>query len=217
MNEINYQKKYLKKARLFAGLLQLVPFIRAVILTGSLARGKAGKSSDIDFLIVAKAGRIFSVRFFSVLLVLFLGQKRPKDEEASHAGKFCLNHFLTESYLKIPNGRGSKIDQYCSGNFIYSSLLWEEGNIASKFTAENGWIFKDMKMKTIDSIEPFILFKIYRTFIEYVLRGKTGDKIEIFLRNIQIRSIESDQRTKKYPQLIAYNENELRFHPPKVY
>ena len=50
---------------------------------------------------------------------------------------------------------------------------------------------------------------------EVFLSGRFGDWLERKLKSIQIKKIESDPRTKKYPLLIVYNDRELRFHPPK--
>ena len=214
----DYSKKYLRKARLFAALLQLTPFVRAVFLTGSLAQGKAKQSSDIDFLIVAKSGRIFTTRFLSVLSVLILGQKRPKDETRSHVGKFCLNHFLTDNYLKIPMDRGQDINNYCAKNFQETRVLWEDGHFFDQFVEQNPLIFRSSRSLNHSyhtKIKNILIFEIWQRFVEMILGGKLGLIVENKLKTYQIRSIENDSRTGQYPDLIVYNDQEMRFQPPK--
>jgi len=47
-------------------------------------------------------------------------------------------------------------------------------------------------------------------------RNNKNNWLESILKKYQIKKIESDPRTKKYPALIVYNDKELRFHPPKA-
>ncbi len=87
-----------KKARFVLRLLQSTPFVRGIFLSGSFAIGNIRQDSDIDLLIVAKKGRIWMCRFFVTFLLAILGQRRHGDKIA---GKFCLNHYITEDSLKL--------------------------------------------------------------------------------------------------------------------
>ena len=60
------------------------------------------------------------------------------------------------------------------------------------------------------------MLRVFARIMESFLKGKTGDRLENKLKNIQTRSIEKDPRTRLYPQLIVYNNREMRFHPPKT-
>lgn len=212
-------KKRLSKTRFIGRMLARLPFVECVILNGSLAQDKSKKSSDIDILIIAKDGRIFTSRFFINTFALLFGIKRSKDGSKSHAGKFCFNYFLTESYLKVPTGRGEKIDQYCAENYSSSKFIAGDGVLFLKFLKTNKKLFEfygykilnpkseiKNKSKIINS-----KFKILQQFRELLL----GDWFEQKVRSYQIKRIESDPRTKKYPDLIVHNDKELRFHPPK--
>jgi predicted nucleotidyltransferase len=220
-----YKDKYLKRTVRFSGILQCVPFLRAIILNGSLAGGNIKESSDIDLLIIARSGRIYTTRFFVNLLGNLLGEKRSKNEEKSHAGKFCFNYFLTDGYLKIPTGRGEKMDKYCAMNYSRSVLLWGDDKLFDKFLAINSDLFAKFgcfsslnDSKELEYYFParsitFLLF--IRKMQEIVFGGMFGNWIERRLKHLQIKMIESDPRTSKFPSLIVYNDQEARFHPPK--
>ena len=191
-----------------------------------MARGDAKRSSDIDLLIVGKSGRLFTVRFFATFWMSILGIKRSKDTKQNHAGKICLNYYLADDYLKIPTGRGEKIDRYCALNYSKAKYLEGDYRLFEKFIKANQQLFQKYHdlgcHPELDSGSRLSRFRIKSgmTFmgtriIEKMLPGKSGDWVEAKLKSSQIRRIESDPITQKYPELIVYNDRELRFHPPK--
>jgi len=217
-----YTNQYRQKTSHFAGLFYNLPFIRAIILNGSLAQGQAKKSSDIDLLIVTKSRRLYTSRFFLIVIGFLTGQKRSKAENKPHAGKFCFNYFLTDKYLEIPTGRGERIDSYCARNYSSSILIRGQEVVFNKFIKANRELFakyncscREMatSRSNINSRNENNLFK--KTF-EFLLGGKIGDWLEQILKHLQIKMIEKDPRTKRYPDLIVYNNLEARFHPPKT-
>lgn len=217
--------KRFRKTKLMAQLLQMAPFVRVIILNGSLAQGKSSQKSDIDLLIIIKRGRLFTARLFVIVLAFLTGQKRSKDENKAHAGKFCFNYFLADNYLKIPTGRGKKMDQYCADNYYSSLLVWGEEKTFEKFKSINQNLFTlaDPKYsqsnyaieKDIFPVRDWLGLIIIKRCKEWALGGKFGDWFEKRIKILQIKMIEKDPRTKKTPDLIVYNDLEARFHPPK--
>lgn len=231
-------EKRLKKTRLMAQILQVVPFIRAIVLNGSLAQGKSNQESDIDLLIIVKSGRLFTARLFTLFLSSLTGQRRSKDENRPHAGKFCFNYFLADNYLKIPLGRGKEMDQYCADNYSKSVLVWGDKVLFQRFFEVNRALFKSATSshpspskgegekgtplltkerpgEVLPMVKDSQSLTIIRSFKEWIFGGKLGDWFEQRAKNFQIGKIEKDPRTKKYPDLIVYNDREARFHPPK--
>ena len=216
----------LRKTQIYAGLLQALPFVNCVLLNGSLATGRAKQGSDIDLLIITTDRRIFTARFFVNSLLQVLGQKRPSLENKTHSGKFCPNYFLNESFLKIPIGRGEKIDHYCADNYSRSVLVAGDKATFQQFLSVNKALFaksasfssveKDYRkiLKVQFPIKPNSFVKIIKHLFETGLTGSFGEWLESKLKAWQIKKITMDQRTKKYPNLIVFNDKELRFHPP---
>lgn len=221
------QKTYnhrLHNLKIMAKLFQLVPFVRCVILNGSMAEGIINKSSDIDILVIAKRGRIFSCRAAVLFWAYLSGLKRSADQTKNHAGRFCFNHFLTDNFLLIPCGRGEKMDRYCAEDCSKSRLVWGDEKIFDKYMNVNmKWMKKYLRENSKSKYQNptkyqtsnIKLFIWKAKILEYVLKGKFGNWVEKVLKNIQIKKINKDPRVKRYPQLIVFNDRELRFHPPK--
>lgn len=237
-------KKRFRVAKIISTLLFVMPFVRCVVLNGSLAQGKSNKNSDIDFLIICQSGRIFTARFLASSLVWLTGLKRSSSESKYHGGKICLNYYLTDEYLIIPHNRGDKMNKYCANNYSRSLLLAGDQLLFDKFMSLNmEWMEKYLisqkqKAKTKNqntkivsqNQEPktnnleidrrdkqsmgFCNLKLKDLF-EKRLSGWCGNRLELYLKKIQLVRINRDPRTKKYPNLIVVNDNEMRFHPPK--
>lgn len=88
-----------KKMRRIARWMQLAPYIRLVMASGSLGMEHMTADSDLDVLVVMKHGRIWTGRFFLTALVHMLGARR---HGRYIAGRVCLNHYITDQSLSIP-------------------------------------------------------------------------------------------------------------------
>lgn len=212
-------RRRLNKTKILSFFLVRLPFIRCVILNGSMATGEIKKSSDIDLLIIARKGRIFTARFLAVLLVLLAGQKRLNGR-AEHSGKFCLNYFLTDYSLIIPHNRSGEINKYCALNYSNSVLVAGDVEIFKNFVHQNiGWMarYTENYQFSIFDFQKHLTPSTYflKPLVEMFLSGWLGDQLEGLFKNIQITKINKDPRTQKYPDLIVVNDRELRFHPPK--
>ena len=234
-------KRRIRHLKAVATLLQLTPFLRCILLNGSLAEGKTKRTSDVDLLIVAKDNRIFTTRFFASILVWLTGLKRSSDESKDHSGRFCLNYYLTESFLVVPTGRGEEVDRYCASNYSKSLMVWGMRDIYFQFMEINreNWkkylnfsfayeqkgVTNPRSRKYHTNIQHTKYRKILkknfpiRTFhtgirLRNIVEQLLGDRAEGILKRIQLRKINRDPRTKKYPTYIVVNDKEMRFHPP---
>lgn len=82
------------RARRSAWALARMPFVRGVLVTGSMSKGSAGDDGDIDFLLVVAPGRVWTVK--SALHVA----RRALPSWAREA--MCTNYILAEDNLAIP-------------------------------------------------------------------------------------------------------------------
>jgi predicted nucleotidyltransferase len=216
----------LSKTHFIGRILARLPFVRCVILNGSLAQGRSNESSDIDILIIAKSGHIFTARFFVNFFASILRIKRPKDEKKDHSGKFCFNYFLTENYLKIPTGRGEEMDRYCADNYSHSKFIAGDISLFNKFILVNQGLFSKYNCHPEASAEGSSerneraaaprFFTNVQNDIQKIAERLFRLRFENWAKHYQIKKINTDPRTKKYPELIVFNDKELRFHPPKL-
>ncbi|MGA2666719.1 MAG: nucleotidyltransferase domain-containing protein [Patescibacteria group bacterium] len=206
----------MKRARIIAFLLSIVPFTRMVALDGSLARGEATEKSDIDFFIVLKTGRIWTGRILVTALVHLTGLRRAGQKIA---GRICLNRYQTEDFLLIrPKNKKNALD------YRHFRVFWGSAKLRARFFDLNSWIpkkgytftNKNRKLTFWEKVLLIISWPFQRFFeiIYDVLFGEPGEK---YLRNFQIKRILKDPRTQQSSnEQILISDYELRFHPPKV-
>ena len=179
----------LKKAGRILKKINHAPFLKGVFISGSLGMRNASEKSDIDFLVVAKKGRIFTVRFFLTLILDFLGERR---KPGKIAGKICLNHYLTEDALKV-NGTQNVYGSYL---YFHNFPVINRDNIFEKFKKSNNWM-KEFLIFWQRNFEPPFKVKdksILAKFLEKILSGNFGNFIEKKLKEKQIK-----RKEKNYP------------------
>lgn len=81
-----------------SGVFRCIPFIEGVVVSGSVAYGHARKESDLDVLIVARRGYVWTVRLLCSFVLQVLGKRR---HGSLVADRVCLNHFIDNQALAI--------------------------------------------------------------------------------------------------------------------
>jgi hypothetical protein len=208
-----------KKLERWIPLFQGFPFIKLILITGSLAFGNVKPESDFDILIFVRKGRIWTVRFLTTLFFRVFGLRRS---EKKTRNKICLNHYISNSALEI------KFKNLYEAQ-AYSRFLpaWEnEPGFYQKFCLANRWIGDYLvfwpekfisQSAVIFSYQRRIKQKRFLKFIsrlsEVALGGKLGDLVEKFLRKIQREHILSRPLKDKTTSRIIAEDSELEFHP----
>jgi predicted nucleotidyltransferase len=93
---IHIGKTGIKKWRIAKRMIRLIsflPYVRMVAITGSLALNNTHKESDIDVLITAKHGHIWTVRILVTALMQILGKRRHGKKISD---RICLNHYISD-------------------------------------------------------------------------------------------------------------------------
>jgi hypothetical protein len=197
--------RFLKTAKFFRHL----PFIDFVLAAGSMALGNVHPDSDFDVIVGVKPGRIFTARFFCILLFGFLGKRRKKlSHKEAASDKICFNHFITpKSYRLAPPHSIYWQELYKNLVPIYGS----KEKIREFFKA-NDWMGERIYNDDLrhEFYEPSPVGK----FLEKILSGRLGDFKEKILKQIQIKRIKNSLKGGLgfEPRLI-YNDDELEFHP----
>lgn len=211
MNKLNLNR--LKKTKRTGKFLACFPYIRCVILNGSLAAGKSTEKSDIDLLIIAKPGHIFTARFFVMAFMQLFRLKRAKFDSGETAGKHCLNYFLTEDNLKIYCVKGR--EEFCASNYAASKFLAGDYKLFIQFMQTNEALFQKFGQPTAKHQPKPYLRPLIQRIGEWKLSLLFGARFENWAKRYQVKKIESDPRTQKFKNEIHYSDSELRFHPPK--
>jgi predicted nucleotidyltransferase len=85
--------KHLKIATRKAQVIARFPFVRSVMISGSLSKGYADEKSDIDFFVITQPGRLWITRTLLALYrrLAYFNSRRY----------FCINYFIDEEHLEI--------------------------------------------------------------------------------------------------------------------
>ncbi len=83
----------MRTARRYARIISWFPFVRGVLLSGSIAKGYMNKSDDIDFFIVTEPKKLWIAR---TMLTLF-----KKIFLLNSYRNFCINYFVDSEHLSI--------------------------------------------------------------------------------------------------------------------
>lgn len=123
----------LKTAHRAARILKMIPTIKLIALTGSLAMNNAKKADDIDFLIIAASNRLWLTRGLVVVLLRLMGLYRRPDKINN---MICPNMFLAEDNLEIPS---KEQDLFSAHEVVQVKPLWFKDNMYNRFLKENLW------------------------------------------------------------------------------
>lgn len=87
-------KQRMRTARRYSRLIASFPFVRGVLLSGSISKGYMSEKDDIDYLIITHPGRMWLVR---TLLTVF-----KKVFLLNSYRNFCINYFVDSEHLRFP-------------------------------------------------------------------------------------------------------------------
>ncbi len=86
-------RKFWGIAKFMSHIIKRFPFVRAIFISGSLAKFNVTTSTDIDFFIITKSKRLWMTRSLLIAFkkVFLLNRKKF----------FCINYFITDDHLEI--------------------------------------------------------------------------------------------------------------------
>lgn len=197
----------LDRARKFARLLQLVPGVRFIGVTGSLAMASAVPEDDIDFLIISARNRLWLTRALVLSALLAWGVKRPDDGRSEYPNLICANIFLSEGDLYIPDENLFIAHEICQ----MLPLLGE--STYNSFLSANGWVkqfLPQWKPARVAFQDRRAWRRAQRAF-ETVFSNGIGDRIDRELMRQQLERIES-KHARGHNTNVKITPTQLRFH-----
>jgi predicted nucleotidyltransferase len=124
------------RARRFAELLGIVPWVVCICLSGSLAAGHYKEEDDIDLFVVTKPNTVWLTRICLLGMLALLGKRRKKGQ--IHApGSICLNMFVDTQGLRLEHlGK----DIYIAREIAQLKPLVNKYNTFEQLLSQNQWI-----------------------------------------------------------------------------
>ena len=197
-------EKRLKTARKISEFISRFPFIRGILLSGSISKGFMEEDSDIDYFVITHPNRVWFSRLILMLFKkLFLLNSKKN---------FCINYFVDSENLKIEE------KNIFTATEIVTLIPTFGRNIYDEFYEKNFWIKqfypnfpKRETLKILDRKNGIV-----KTFFEKLLSRKLGDKLDDFSMSLFNKFYKT--KYKKFDQedfKLAFksSKKESKHHP----
>lgn len=160
--------KRLKTARKVSGFISRFPFIRGILLSGSISKGFMEEDSDIDYFVITHPNRVWFSRLMLMMfkkLFLFNSKKI-----------FCINYFVDSETLEIQE------KNIFTATELVTLLPTFGRNIYDQLYEKNLWVKEFYpnfpKRDTNDVLER--KNGIIKSFLEWLFGRRIGDKLDDF-------------------------------------
>lgn len=222
IGRILWENEKMKIAQRAAKILSLVPFIKLIAVCNTLSFGVSQKESDIDFFIVARAGRLWLVRALSgMLLFVFRLYRRGRIVQ----NQVCLSFFIADTNLNL---RKLALAENSDGPDIYL-IYWitqlipliNREQTLEKFWFTNEWISVylanwDHKNQENDyrCVAENKFFSWIRSAGKYVWGGFWGDRLEYICKRLQLFKMRGNITSRRFANGtdVVVSDEVLKFH-----
>jgi predicted nucleotidyltransferase len=160
-------EKSWKIAKQKSKLISRFPFVRCVLISGSLSKGFMDERSDIDYLIITRPGRLWLAR---TLLVAY-----KKIFLLNSHKFFCVNYFLDVDHLILHDR-----NLFTATELLFATPLYNPGMYA-ELLSSNEWakiFYPSLAAKNYTNSIPDQKHGSMKQISERVLNGKMGDLLD---------------------------------------
>lgn len=197
-------KKKLISAYRMTKLISKFPYVRAVLLSGSISKGYMEKDSDVDYFIITQPNRLWVTRLLLMLFkkVFLLNSRKV----------FCINYFVDTETLEIEEKNIFTATELATLIPIYGKDLYDElykNNIWIKKFYPN---FPKRDNKILVNKNNLFIQKL----IEKTLNNSLGDKLDDFAMNLFEKSNHKKYReynSKDFQVAFKTSKHESKHHP----
>lgn len=183
------------------------PFVRAVMISGSLSKEYMDADADIDFFVVTKPGRLWLAR---TLLILY-----KKIFLLNSHKTFCMNYFIDEAHLEIEDKNIFTATEVAFLIPTYNKDLY------TNFRAANSWTdayYPIFKVRGKDAIVEGGESRRKR-FSEWLFSGSLGEKLDAYFLRITLRRWQKkfDHLTPEHFEVALRSRQYVSKHHPGNY
>ena len=193
-------KRHIRTAKYISLIFRIIPWIKLVGISGSLAMMGSSKKDDIDLFIITSQKRIWVSRLLLILLTSLTGLRRKRREKVLSAnGKLCINLILETSNLEQ-----KKKNIYLAHEVLQMKMLWQRDEVYSEFLHKNDWAFKHLpnwKSSVLDKGKALSV----KGKVEN--RNNVIDWLEELAKNLQLKIMGSPDKSERIENGALY------FHP----
>ncbi len=186
-------RKRLQTAKNFSRLISTFPFIRAIMLSGSLSKDYMEKNSDIDYFIITEPGRLWLTRGMLALFkrVFLLNSHKF----------FCTNYLIDSESLEIEEKNIYTAIETATLVPVYGRDLY------AKFVAKNQWTKRHLPNFELHRTA-FISEKVIpiKKIFEWIFTGTLGEKLDLLFMRLATK-----RWKKKFSDSFTPADFELAF------
>jgi predicted nucleotidyltransferase len=190
-----YSRDLLDETEKIVKMLRVIPWIKMLAVSGSVAVNNAVKDDDIDIFIITQKKRLYLTRFFTFLILKIVNKYAQGKEQKR---KLCCNLFVDETNIKWQK---NKQNLYIAHEVLNLHPLIVRDEMYFKFLKENFWAQKYFKNWQITLPQRFSPAKDSQS--------KFLDFLEDFLRNLQLGYMKKKKTTEVTTKdLIHFNKHD---------
>jgi predicted nucleotidyltransferase len=131
-------REKLKVAWRWSWMFKLLPWVKLVAVSGSVAGGSPKAEDDIDIVVITESHRVWLSRLLLIAIFSLLGKRRrPTDDPAKVNNKLCLNMWLTEDRLASEDR-----DIYVAHELMQLVPIVNRHQMLERYWAANEWVRK---------------------------------------------------------------------------
>lgn len=199
LQAFNVMDRAFKRSQFIQGF----PFVRSVNISGSLSKNYFDATTDVDYFIITKPGRLWLCRMMLTIfkkIVLFNSRKY-----------FCINYYIDAHHLVIPD------KNIFSATEIVTLKSQTGANYYSKFIEQNSWVqayFPNWSNQQTEKGNEGNSF--FKKTIERILSGSLGNRLESLSFKITSYFIAKKYKYLKKAELdvnLRANTNSSKHHP----
>lgn len=201
-------EKFWTRVKFYSKTMQRVPFVRMIAVCNNLSYDNVEESSDIDLLVVAEPGYLWTARFFLTVLLHFFGVRR----HGKHvAGRFCLSFFVTSEKLNMGELQIQPEDPYLAYWTQTLAPIYGEAAYKEFKKANTPWLRERYGLLFLDSGKRQ-LFDFKASGFKRVLEWIFGAWFEnLMKRTLKKKTLLSAARLGPEAGVIV-NDQMLKFH-----
>lgn len=204
LNEATKIYRFKKIAVRMTKIIASFPFVRGVLISGSLSKERIGNDADIDFFIITKSNRLYISR---TLLTLF-----KKIFLLNSYKYFCINYFVGEDELEIREQNLYAATELVTlipvFNYQLCHQLFEKNSWIKEYYP--GFVAKPMLSKAIKGKN------VLKHFVEFVFKGSLGNYLDDWFWKLTLRYRErkfKGNMKDTYGEAFCTDKNCSRHHP----
>jgi hypothetical protein len=195
--------KYFKKLPRYAKIIKSFPYVEGIGVSGSLSKNVMHEEGDIDYFIITSPNRLWICRTMLIAFkkIVLLNSKKY----------FCINYFVDTNNLVIKDK-----NMFTAIETSYLLPVYNH-NLIADFKHKNDWTQAFVNrfqhpLKVPDFTEKKRLSKL----LEWMLKGKIGDKLDLYLMKFTYRKWQKkfpDFDLSKFELTMRTNRGVSKHHP----